>query len=520
MPTSVLRSARVISILTIISRIAGMARDMAFSYRFGTGSEMSAFALAFQIPNLFRRLFGEGALSAAAIPVLTESLHRDGLPEMRDVVGRLIGLLMAVLIAICVIAEIVIAGLYLIYQDRADTALAVELSAVLMPFMILICTGALLGGIENVHGRFALPASMPTVINIVQIAAALMAPYVLPGNIRAQLFLQCGSVLVGGLAQLWLQWWGVWRCGVHFKLSLDWHHPAIRRIAVTMIPMAVGLGVVQLNVYMDSMIAWWFVYDPPVAGMKGERPGTAVLYYAIHLYQFPLGVFLVALATAIFPALAKHAAEKDIPGLRDTLARGIRVALFISIPCMVGMFLVREPLVRVFFARGVFNKIPNADQRVALALAMFVSALWAYGLNHLVTRAFYSLQDAKTPMKIAVGSVFLNLALNLILVQTALREAGLALSTAISAAVQCALMVVILRKRIGRMGWRRTIPSAMRTVLASVVMAAAVIAVDRLVFAGAKDVIRLGAMLVTGGISFLAAVLALRCEEFHDVLHR
>ncbi len=253
MAASVLRSARVISMLTIVSRIAGLVRDMAFSYRFGTGSEMSAFSLAFQIPNLFRRLFGEGALSAAAIPVLTQTLHRDSQEEMNVVVGRLVGLLLAVLTALCVIAEIVIAVLYLIYQSRMDTALALELSSVLMPFMIFICAGALLGGIENVYGRFALPAFMPTVINLVQIAAALGAPYLLPDNTHGQLVFQCVSVLVGGALTLWLQWWGVRRCGVNFKLSLDWRHSAIRRIGKTMLPMVIGLGAVQVNIFMDSM---------------------------------------------------------------------------------------------------------------------------------------------------------------------------------------------------------------------------------------------------------------------------
>ncbi|HSW44584.1 MAG TPA: murein biosynthesis integral membrane protein MurJ [Phycisphaerae bacterium] len=513
-----MRSARVISVLTIVSRIAGLARDMVFSYRFGTGSEMSAFTLAFQIPNLFRRLFGEGALSAASIPVLTETLRREGASEMNAVVGRLIGLLMAVLIVLCVVAELVVAGLYLLYQSRSDTALALELSAVLMPFMILICTSAILGGIENVHGRFALPASMPTVINLVQIGAALAAPYVLPGNVRGQLFMQCGSVLVGGGLTLWLQWRAVRRCGVDFRLRIDWRHPVIRRIGLTMIPMVVGLGAVQVNVFMDSMIAWWFVHDPPIPELGKQRPGAAVLYYAAHLYQFPLGVFLVALATAIFPELSKCAADRDMPGLRDTLARGIRVALFISIPCMVGMILVREPMVRVLFAHGKFNLIPHAAERVALALAMFVSALWAYGLNHLVTRTFYSLQDAKTPLKVAVSSVVLNLVLNLILVQTPLREAGLALSTAISATFQFVVMTVVLRRRIGRMGWRRTIPSAFRILLASGVMAAAVIAMDQWALAGMHDAVRLAAMVAVGAVVFIAAALLLRCDEFHDVI--
>jgi len=520
MSSSILRSARVISILTLASRVAGLVRDMAFSYTFGVGSVQSAFALAFQIPNLFRRLFGEGALSAAAIPVLTETLHhRDG-SEMNQVVGRLVGLLLAILTTLCILAEIVVAGIYLYYRTDANSALTLELTALMMPFMVMICIGAILGGIENVFGQFALPASMPIVINLFQIAAALAAPYLLPGDARDQIFIAAASVLVGGAAQVWLQWRAVWRCGVHFHLSLDWRHSAIRRIAVTMIPMVVGLGVVQVNVLADSLIAWWFVIEPPVPGRPEERPGTAILYLAQHLYQFPLGVFLVALATAIFPALSRHAAEDDLPGLRETLARGTRVALFISIPCIVGMILVREPMVRVLFARGAFVKIPNADQRVALALAMYVSALWAYGLNHLVTRAFYALHDAKTPLYVAVGAVILNITLNLILVQTPLREAGLALATAIGAVVQFAIMVVLLRKRISRMGWRRTIPSVARTAIASTVMVLAVLVVDRFALPGASDLTRLVAMITSGGLAFLLAVWALRCEELHDITRR
>jgi len=515
MSFSIFRSARVVSILTLVSRVLGLARDMAFSAAFGVGSVQSAFQLAFQIPNLFRRLFGEGALSAASIPVLSEKLHRDGREAMDGVAGRLIGLLIVVLTALCLIAEVVIGVGYWLYGADDFWSLTLALAAVMAPYMILVCLVAILGGIQNVFGRFALPAAMPIVMNVLLIATVTVAGRALPGRERAIVFALAVTVLVVGSVQLVWQWRAVRRAGLGLKLSLDRTDPAIVQIKATMLPMIAGLGAVQLNTFADGLIASWFVIEA-----DGQRPGMAILYFAQRLYQFPQGVFMVALATAIFPALSRHAAEKDWEGLARTLERGIRAALFIIVPCMVGLILVREPLVRSLFNYGRFKDIADADERVAWALAMYALALWAYGLSQLVVRAFYATKDAKTPLKVAVVSVVLNIVLNLILVQTALRESGLALATAIGATLQVSVLLVLFSRRLYRIDWSRMVPGLVKIGVAACAMGLLVVGMDRWVAAGLLDPLRLTVLVATGAGGYALAALLLRCEEMRQLMRR
>ncbi|UCD29088.1 MAG: murein biosynthesis integral membrane protein MurJ, partial [Planctomycetota bacterium] len=380
-----------ISFLTLLSRILGLVRDMCCSHAFGLGGVWSAFALAFQVPNLFRRLFGEGALSAASIPVLTETLTRNGHTAVDALVGRLVGMLLAILVTVCVVAEIVVAGLFLYYRSVDDTALTLTLAGLLLPYLIFICTVAILGGVQNVFGRFALPAAMPIILNVFMITAALGGKWIVPGGHRKEIVLLAAAVIVAGMVQLVWQWFAVRRCGLRMRLSLEVNDPAIRRIAITMLPMVAGLGAVQINTLLDALIAWWFVKEQidPAGGL--ERVGPGVLYYAQRLYQFPLGVFAIALATAIFPALSRHSAEDDMPGLGQTLSRGIGVATFEGLPCLVGLILIRKPLVAVLLNRGEFAEWDAGVDRVSLALFMYALGIWAYAVNHLVVRAFYAL---------------------------------------------------------------------------------------------------------------------------------
>jgi len=512
MSLKVLKSARLISILTLASRLLGLLRDMSFSYAFGAGSVQSAFQLAFHIPNLFRKLLGEGALSAASIPVFAEMHHRQDHTDMDAVAGRLMGLLLLVLTGLCVIGELVVVTLFVYFRQDDYWSLVLGLTVVMLPYMILVCLAANLGGIQNVFGRFGLPAALPILMNVFLIVAVAAIPLV-PGGPRQQIVLPAAMVLVAGAVQLALQWRAVRKCGLTLKLSLDRTHPAIRQIGLTMIPMAAGLGAVQLNTFLDSLIASWFVLEP-----DGQRPGAAILYFAQRLYHFPLGVFLLALATALFPALSRYAAQNDLASLSRTLARGIRATLFIAIPCMVGLILVSQPLVRALFDYGKFKESPDADIRVAFALTMYALGLWAYGLNHLVVRAFYATKDATTPLKVAVATVVLNLTLNLILVQTSLREAGLALATAISATVQLLVLLILLRKRLDHISWSPIAASAVRTLLAATLMGWCVWAVGNLNVLQEAEPLRLAAMVATGGVSYLLAVRILRCQEVHELL--
>lgn len=509
-----------ISALTLASRLLGLVRDMACGYAFGVRGVWSAFSIAFQVPNLFRRLFGEGALSAASIPVLTETLTRQGPEAVNGLTGRLVGLLLAVLVAVCLVAEAVIAGLYWAYRGDGDAAFTLTLTALLLPYMICVCTVAILGGVQNVFGRFASPAMMPIVLNVCMITAALSARRWLSENLRGGVVLLAGAVMVAGIVQVAWQWVATLRCGLRIRPRLDTSDPAIRRIAVTMLPMIAGLGAVQINTLLDALIAWWFIQEQIIPGEDPERVGPALLYFAQRLYQFPLGVFAIALATAIFPALSRHAAEQDLPGLSRTLSRGIRVATFEALPCLVGLILIREPLVAALFKRGQFAQWPEAVDRVALALCLYAFGIWAYAINQLVVRAFYALNDARTPLKVAVANVALNLVLNLILVQTVLKEAGLALATSICAAGQAVILLAWFRRRVDHALEKGTVASIVRSVLAATIMGAAVGAVDHYGVRHVAPVTRLIALIGTGAVTFPLAAWLLRCGELREILRR
>ena len=520
MSASMLRSARLISALTLVSRVLGLVRDMACGYAFGVRGVMSAFTVAFQVPNLFRRLFGEGALSAATIPVLTETLTRDGKEAADRLAGRVVAILVVVLVVVCLIAEGVVAGLYWAWGTDDNGRLVLALTAMMMPYLIFICATAILGGIQNVFGRFAAPAMMPILLNIFMIAAALGGHWAMPGQLQRGVVLLAAAVMMAGIVQVALQWWMTRRCGLRLRLQWDTRDPAVRQIGWTMLPMIAGLGVVQINVLADSLIAFAFVKEQVPGGVEAERVGTAILYYAQRLYQFPLGVFSVALATAIFPALSRHAAEDDAVGLGATLSKGIRVATFEGLPCLVGLILIREPLVEVLLKRGEFAKWDAATGRVAFSVYMYALGIWASALNYLVVRAFYSLKDAKTPLRVSVVMVFLNLGLNLWLVQTPLKEAGLALATSICVTLQAVWLLVKFDKRVGHFQWRSIIASVSKTLVAVAVMGICVAAASRYLPEETSNLVRLAVPVGVGVVAYVATAFVLRCEELRETVKK
>jgi putative peptidoglycan lipid II flippase len=527
-----LRSARLIGALTLVSRILGLVRDISISSAFGVGSVSSAFWTAFQIPNLFRRLFGEGALSAASIPVLTETLANEGHDSADRLAGRIMGLLMALLAGICIVGEFVVLALYWRYRADNDSATVLTLTGLMLPYLIFICGAALLGGVQNVFNRFASAASAPIILNVFMIAATVGGRWyyvgrhgaggrtLLPSELYPIAVLLSAAVVVSGIFQLAWQWAATRRCGLRLPLSVETRDPAVRKIAITMLPMVIGLATVQVNTLADSLIAWWCVPEVAAHGSSVyEKVGPAVLSLAQRLYQFPLGVFATALATAIFPALSRSAANKDMPGLARTLSRGIRVASFEGIPCLVGLIAVREPLIRTFFAHGEFLKWPQAVDRVSLALFMYALGIWAFGVNQVIVRAFYALQDAKTPLWISVRNVFLNLVLMLILVRTPLQEAGLALATSACAIWQVIQLLWKFDRRYVRLEWAETGVSVLRTIGATILMGVAVYVVGWAT-SDLRPFMHLMIMVAVGAGTYLAAAWVLRCEEMREMLRR
>jgi len=514
-----LRSARLIGALTLISRVLGLARDMAITNAFGVGSAASAFWTAFQIPNLFRRLFGEGALSAASIPILTETLSKAGRDSADRLAGRLVGMLVVVLAALCILGEAVVGLLFWLYGGEAQSALVLGLTALMLPYMIFICTAAILGGIQNVFGRFASPAAAPVILNVFLIATALGGRWIGPGEARGVMLLGA-AVVVSGIFQMAWQWTATRRIGLRLPLSVDRHDPALRRIGLTTLPMVIGLATVQFNTMADALIAWWFFPEEVIRpGGAGEQVGPAVLSLAQRLYQFPVGIFAIALATAIFPAFSRHAAEGDLAGMGGALSRGIRIVSFEGLPSMVGLILIREPLVRLLFGHGEFQEWPEATQRVSFAVLMYSLGIWAFGVNQLVVRAFYAAGDSKTPLWISVYSAGLNLLLNLLLVHTALRESGLALATSLCAVFQVIALLYRFSRRVGHVAWGQTLWSIGRTGAATAAMAGAVAATAH-ALGPASAALQVALLVTVGGASFMAAAWLLGCEELGEITRR
>lgn len=508
MSTRILRSARLISVLTLASRVLGLARDMACSWAFGAGPIFSAFTIAFQIPNLFRRLFGEGALTAASVPVLTERLTREGKESLDDLAGRLIGLLVFILGGICLVGDLVLMGLIWRFGYDYNSALILHLTIITLPFAILICITALLGSVQNVLGLFGPPAAVSIILNVFMIGGAIVGDRLDDG--AGVTVLAVAVVLSGFVQAAWL--WSILRrkCGLRLRLHVDWRDQHVRHIALTMLPMIAGLGAVQLSALLDSLLAYWFVPG---------GSGPAILAYAQRLYQFPLGVFAIALATAIFPALSRHAAAGDIEGLGRDLSRGLCVVSFEGLPCAIGLILVREPLIDVLFNRGEFARSgEDAAARVAFAVFMYALGIWAFGANQLVVRAYYALGDVKTPLKVSLVQVVVNFSINLFLVQTFLREGGLALASSITASLQVAVLLYLLQRKTGALDWRYIASHLASIVAAVAMMGLAVWAVDTFGVADLRDMLRLPVLIGIGGVSYVAAAWVVRCKELRELI--
>lgn len=513
MSVSVLKSARIISALTLVSRIFGLGRDMLFAYVFGAGWVMSAFTVGFQIPNLFRRLFGEGALSASSIPVLTEQLHRGGCGAVDRLSGKVMALLLVVLVALTMVGELVVLALWTLVEPTDRNLLTLSLTAVMLPYMIFICASAILGGIQNIFGQFAIPAANPILLNVFEIIAMLVTVQLFAKDLVPQAYILAVVVLFTGVVQFGWQWTALRRTGLRLRLAIDTSDACVRTIARTMIPMTIGLSAIQINAFLDSLIAYALV--------TSHVGGPAVLGYAQRLYQFPLGVFAIALATAIFPAMTRHAAENDLAGLSRTLARGLRVVVFEGLPCTVGLILIREPLVQLLFERGQFTPVDTV--RVANTLIAFAAGIWAFGANQIAVRAFYATKDPMTPLRIAGGMVAANLALNLILVFP-LEEPGIGLATTICAVIQDGLLIWFLSKRLPHIPWKEIINSAGRSILATVVMALAVLTANHLLNGwpayAHSPLLKVACLASIGLLAFLAGAKLARCPELHEVLHR
>lgn len=440
-------AVRATALMTLASRVFGLVRDVLIVRVFGLDSPInSAFQYAFQIPNLFRRLFGEGALSAAFIPQYTQVGNQDR-SQADQLASLTLVLLATVTSAITIVVELALLAVLLLGRHTDDRRLLIELVMVMLPFMPLICMVAILAGMLQVHGRFAAAASGPVVLNTFIIAIggySLLTGW--QGDERIAFLLGVATVL-SAVTQLW---WFLRLLRPHVTWRRDWS--GARQRARTMmkrfVPVAVGMGTLQLNTFLDANIATfpiWFETERKGIRFPLDAASNGILAPTSRLYQFPLGVFGIAVATAAFPLLARHAADKA--RFTQTLRRGLRLSLFIGLPASIGLILVRRDLTAVLFGHGGGSLSGDGLARSAAVLAGFAPAVWAYSLNHVYTRAFYAQGDTRTPMKVSIAAMLLNLTLNLTLIWW-LREAGMAWATSTAAMAQCAALSVLARRRL------------------------------------------------------------------------
>ncbi|HEY5974948.1 MAG TPA: murein biosynthesis integral membrane protein MurJ [Geobacteraceae bacterium] len=501
----IVRAAGVLGFATIISRVLGMVRDMVVSRLFGAGFATDAFFAAFQIPNMLRRFFAEGALTAAFVPTFAQWLAREGeeaARELANVCFTLLTMVMALVTVAGIVLSPQLVGLMFpgFQAMSSKLELTVFLNRLMFPYIFFISLVALCMGILNTVRHFFTPAISTVFLNLSMIGCALLLHDCFAVPITA---LAVG-VLAGGVLQLLLQVPVLYRKGFPLRPSFAFGHPAVRRIALLMGPSIFGVGVYYLNITVGNILASFL-----------PQGSISYLFYAQRLFEFPQGIFTVSVAQAVLPSMSRQAAEGDLVALKESLGFGLKLTLFITVPAMVGLLVCATPIFSLLFMGGEFDygKAVNCGQ----ALFYYSLGLSCVALVRVLAPAFYALKDTRTPVVTAFVAFLLNFLLSLLLMGPLL-HGGLALASSLSALANMLLLGVMLHRKIGRLGGRAILVAGAKSLVASIPMGVAVFWIVRLVD-WSKPAARLekgaalgGAVLVGIGL-FLAAAMVLRSEE-------
>ncbi|UCE66851.1 MAG: murein biosynthesis integral membrane protein MurJ [Candidatus Zixiibacteriota bacterium] len=417
-----LKSTGRFSLATIVSRILGLLREVSFAAVFGAAGNMDAFVAAFRIPNLLRDLFAEGALSAAYVPVFTEKLKKEGVQKAFLVTSSVFSIILVVL-GLLVVLAILLAPYYVKYyvsgfgDDAAQMALTVRLTQIMFPFILLIAFAAVSMGTLNSIGRFGIPALAPALFNVVMILSALyLTRYFNPPILG----LGFGAVIGGG-GQFIIQIPQLLRNGYRYEFRLDFRNEAVRKIFKLMLPAALGVAAWQINVVVATIIASYL-----------DVGSISSLYYALRLMHLPLGIFGVALAAVSLPEISGLVASGDIKGAASAQRFSSRMVIFLLLPSAAFLIGAAEAIVSTVYQRGNFTWDDTVN--VALALRAYAIGLVFFGLVRVTAQVFYAFKDTRTPVKISILAVAVNIVLSLIFIRP-FGFAGLALATSISAIV-------------------------------------------------------------------------------------
>ncbi len=509
--SQMLKSSGAMAAATLTSRVLGMVREMVYAAFMGNSWVASAFFMAFQIPNLFRRLLGEGALTAAFIPIFKHKEVHHGEAEMWRAANAVISGLVtaAAVVTILAVAGISIALAVGAGSFQAKTALMLSLLRLMFPYMLLVCLAAVFIGMANARGHFFVPALGAVVLNLIMIASVLWLAPRMGRRLHEQVFALAIGVLAAGLAQAFFQLPSLAREGYRYQWVSPWGDPTVREVVRKMLPGSIGVAAFQINVLLTQLFAYWF--DPTI---------VSTFNYSVRLMELPQGMFGISLATYLLPALSALAAAKQYPEFRETLRQGLSHLAFANLIAAAIALALAQPIVRLLFERGAFGE--EATHRVALALACLAPGLLMFSMTNILARAFFALQDVSTPMKISVFCLVLNLVMAIVLVQS-YREAGLGIANTLSACCNVSLLFYALRRKLSRLemgGLRRQILLlGANAVLAGLVAALLSWVWERKL--GHRSLpLKLGAVFVPGGIAGLAywlGALWLKVPAAHEI---
>ncbi|MFH1421326.1 MAG: murein biosynthesis integral membrane protein MurJ [Planctomycetota bacterium] len=433
--SNVIKSARTVGICILISRITGLFRDVFSAKFFGTGAVWDAFLLAFAIPNLFRRMFGEGALSSALVPAYSEFKLKGDAEKTSRFLGATFTAVILILTFVTVVGIFAALIVKKLIPLSEKWEFAIDLFPVMLPYVVPICLVALVAAVLSCHGKFAIPALSPVILNIFWIAGLFIAVKIFSTQREIAITL-ASIILVAGFFQFLMQIPSLKTEKVKLPLRLDFKDPGLMLVRQQWFPIAFSAAVMQVNILSDRLIAM---------GLVPDSGGVSTLYYADRLLEFPLALVGIAAAIAALPSMSECIAKEDSKGFAKIFIDISKSAIFISIPAAVGLAVLRTPIIRLLFERGEFTA--DSTKRTAVTLLCYASSVWSYSLYHITTRAFYSLKESKIPARIGAFMVFLNISLNLILVFP-LAEAGIALATSITSIVNLVSLHWILHRKV------------------------------------------------------------------------
>jgi putative peptidoglycan lipid II flippase len=536
---SVARSAGIVSIAVMFSRVLGLVRETIFARLFGAGFLYDAFVVAFKIPNILRDLFAEGALSAAFVKVFTDyQINKTEIEAWRlaALVFNVLAVVMSVITVIGILIAPYVVPLLASGFEPEKAALAVTLTQIMFPFILLVALAALAMGVLNTKGKFGVPASASTAFNIFSIIAGVSLAYWLSGGtweasadktIVASDAAQWAIIgmaigtLVGGAAQLFIQVPSLLRVGFRFSPLLSFTDPGVKRVMRLMGPAIIGTSAVQIKVLVDVFV---------VSGIEG---GQSWLSFSFRLMQFPIGLFGVAIGTAAIPALSRLASQHNTPAFRSTLTDAMKLVFLMTIPAACGLVVLGEPIIRLIYQGGPFTA--NDTNMVAWSLAAYSIGLAGYAAIKVLSPSFYALDDAKTPMYVSLVSIALHAPTSFGLMYllsgvgvsperpNGFGHVGVALATSTVALFNFFALTLLMRKRIGRLNGRELFAAFLKIAAASAAMSAVCYFAYQFLngqFIDKTLIVRLIEAFVPialGGITFVIAAKLLRISEIETV---